>query len=211
MIIYGNMRYEDFLTVIQKYPLFGDEVLLSLGETPSNCRLQLTRWAQKGKVLRLKRGLYTLPAHLSKIPFSLRWLANTLYSPSYISLEYALSLYDLIPERVHPVTSVTLLKTAKFSNPLGIFAYRHIKKELFFGFTETKDEHQRLILTATPEKALLDYVYYFPRWQSTSEFLEESIRLQGLENLSKKWLRKYADRFQSKKIAGAAQLFLKRM
>jgi hypothetical protein len=53
-------------------------------------------------------------------------IANPLYGPSYISLEYALSYYGLIPERVESITSVTTKRSKKFITPLGSFSYEHI-------------------------------------------------------------------------------------
>lgn len=197
------MKLETLFIAARKLPVFGDE--LGAGH------LQLSRWARSGKILRLKRGVYTLPDANRRAPFSTPWLANTLYSPSYLSLETMLSWYDMIPERVAQMTSITTLKTAKFQNALGVFAYRHIQPRLFTGFEETKDENGTAVLMATPEKALLDYIYLYPHWQSTPDFLENNIRLQQLDQLRKKWLRHWAELFGSKKIQQATELILKLM
>jgi len=202
------MNYDLFVAAVEAYPLFGTDVLSTLKGSSAGWQLQLTRWAKQGKVLRLKRGLYTLPASRRKGPLSLRWLANTLYSPSYLSLEYVLSWHDLIPERVSAITSVTPRKTQTFENPLGHFVYQTLKQELFFGFEEREDEHQTRILMATPEKALLDYIYLYPRWKSTSEFAEQNIRLQNMDSLNKKLLKKYAKKFCSPKITRAVEVLL---
>jgi hypothetical protein len=83
-------------------------------------------------------------------------IAFRLYSPSYISLEKALSVYGIIPEMVYGITSVTPKTTREFRNKFGDFTYRHIKPTLFFGYREDKE---RRCLMAEPEKALLDYLY----------------------------------------------------
>lgn len=194
------MKLETLLDTANRLPVFGDELCAS--------HLQLSRWAKAGKIIRLKRGLYTLPPARRPLPFSTPWLANTLYSPSYLSLETMLSWYDLIPERVTQTTSITTLKTAQFKNALGIFVYRHIKPQLFAGFEETKDEHGVAVLMATPEKALLDYIYFYPHWRSTPEFVENNIRLQQLEQLRPKWMLHWSQLFQSKKMEKATQLLL---
>lgn len=197
------MKLETLLNSARRLPVFGDEV----------CRnpLQLSRWSRSGKVIRLKRGLYTLPPDQQRTPFSTLWLANTLYSPSYLSLETMLSWYDMIPERVAQTTSVTTLKTAQYKNAFGVFVYRHIKPQLFTGFEESKDKYGAIVLMATPEKSLLDYIYFYPHWQSTEDFFENNIRLQQLDQLRKKWLRHWSGCFQSKKIFQATQLILKLM
>lgn len=205
------MRLETLINAARHLPTFGDELCVTLGASPQACRLQLSRWTRAGKIIRLKRGLYTLPPATRPPPFSTRWLGNTLYSPSYLSLETMLSWYDLIPERVTPNTSVTTLKTAQFQNALGMFVYRHIKPQLFTGFEETRDEHGAAVLMATPEKALLDYIYLYPHWQSTPEFVEENVRLQQIDQLRRKWLLHWSAIFQSKKMDQAAQLLIKMM
>lgn len=202
------MKYDGVLAAVKAYPCFGEDVLSTLGGSKAGRRLQLSRWSRAGKVIRLKRGLYCLPPGKGGPDFSMRWLANTLYSPSYLSLEFMLSWYDMIPERVHTITSVTTMKTARFENSLGRFVYRHLKPALFFGFEEGRDEFDSPILMATPEKALLDYVYLTATWQSNPEYLDKNLRLQQLDQVDKKRLRQFAKRFASKKVSRAAELFL---
>lgn len=208
MINYRNMRYDEFVAQTKGFPFFSEEVLNTLSWKKESRGPQLCRWTKTGKLLRLKRGLYSLPENYRVAPFSMRWLANSLYSPSYISLEYALSWYDLIPERVYSLTSITPLKTATQTNPLGEFIYRNLKNELFFGFEELLDEFQKPILMATREKALLDFIYLASPWEISEEFLEESARLQQLDTLDKRRLKDYADKFKSKKISQSTKLIL---
>lgn len=205
------MTFEAFSRRVRDFAVFGDEVFAETGESPSHRHLQLSRWAKKEKVIRLKRGLYTLSEEFRKAPLSLRWLANVLYSPSYLSLEYMLSWYDMIPERVTAITSISILKTATFRNRLGTFSYRTLKRRLFFGFEEIQDEFHQPILVATPEKALLDSIYLTPQWENSDQFLEKNIRLQQLEQLEKKRLKKFAARFHSKKIDRATDLILEKL
>ncbi len=58
-------------------------------------------------------------------------LANLIYGPSYISLEYALQYWGLIPERVETVTSITGKRNKFFTTPLGNFSYRYLHKSKF--------------------------------------------------------------------------------
>lgn len=203
------MIYEDFVKKTRGMAVFGDDLFSLFPGSKGYWRLALNRWAKQGKVIRLKRGLYTLPEDVRKVSLSLRWLANALYSPSYLSLEYLLSWYELIPERVYAVTSVALNKTQTFQNSLGQFVYRHLKKELFWGFRAGRDEFQREVLMAFPEKALLDFIYLNAEWEPTLSFMEKNIRLQGLENLQKKRLKEFGLKFGSKKISAAVSFLLK--
>lgn len=203
-----EMNYDAFTAVAARYPVFGEDVLSTFGGSKAARHLQLNRWLKKGKLMRLKRGIYTLPGERRRVQFSSQWLANTLYSPSYLSLEYALSWYDMLPERVTIITSVSRLKTAKFTNPLGTFVYHSIRRELFFGFEEVFDMFQKPVLMATREKALLDYVYFRDDWESDRKFIEENIRLQQIDALKPKKLKDCAKRFGSKKISAAVDVLL---
>ena len=202
------MKYDQLLALVKAFPVFSNDLGSIVGEAPQATEVQLSRWVKASKVIRLKRGLYTLPEAARSKLFSREWLANTLYSPSYLSLEFMLARYDLIPERVTLFTSVSTLKTAQFQNPLGQFHYRHLKQNLFFGFEEHEDEFHAKVLMATPEKALLDYIYLHPHWEFSEQFLEQNIRLQLLGQLRKSWLKNYGERFASKKMSRAVEVLI---
>lgn len=203
-----EMNYDEFAARHRDLALFGSG---SAREERGSHALQLTRWVKSGKLLRLKRGVYTLPIDRRRARFSLPWLANTLYSPSYLSLEFVLSYHDLIPERVQAFTSVTRLKTATFQNPLGRFIYRHVKPALFFGFEEITDEHGTRVLMATPEKALLDLLYLRTAWEPTMDFFADDLRLQQLDQLRASRLTQCVVPYRSKKMAAAVQVLLRLM
>ncbi|MBF5059620.1 hypothetical protein [Candidatus Neptunochlamydia vexilliferae] len=68
--------------------------------------------------------------------YSLEILANKIYGPSYVSLEYALAYYGMIPEHVVEVTSVTSKRKRLYNTPVGRFSYTPIPLSLYgVGFT----------------------------------------------------------------------------
>lgn len=110
-------------------------------------------------------------------PF-LYYTANELYRPSYVSMESALSRYNIIPEGVFQVSSCTTLKTNSFDTPIGNFSYRHLKPSLFFGYRlEEWGEYRYTI--AEPEKALIDYLYLHHEVKEPKDF--EALRWNPLE------------------------------
>lgn len=115
----------------------------------------LSRKVKQGKLLRLKRNLYCFT---NKIP-SEYLIANILYQPSYLSLEFALSYYSIIPESVYTITSVTTKPTREFTATNRVFSYQTIKKEAYCGYVPIKINNST-ILIASPEKALADYLYF---------------------------------------------------
>jgi len=106
-------------------------------------------------ISRLKRGVYAFSLN----PPTKFEIANRLYRPSYISFETALSYYNIIPEIVYVVTSVTTKRTKEFSAQNSVFKYYKIKKRLFFGY-QPQMVKGKTILVAEKEKALLDYIYF---------------------------------------------------
>lgn len=167
--------------------------------------VQLNHWVQQGELVRIVRGMYTLPAGQRRASLDPQWLANAIYSPSYISLEYALSYYGLIPDAVGTITSVTTRKTAQFSTPMGRYQYRHVKPVDFFGFTtiKTPESNQEYWL-ASPEKAVIDFIHLcVPRGTSAEpELFLEGYRFQNLVTLNKKKFVELYDRFSIKKTTG---------
>ncbi len=82
-------------------------------------------------------------------------IANFLVSPSYISLESALSYYGMIDQFPYRITSITIHKSLELKVRGKIFSYSKIKKDLFTGFVKIDD-----FLIATRGKAVSDYKYF---------------------------------------------------
>lgn len=110
---------------------------------------------KKGSIARLKAGIFTL----ANIPLSDFTIANRLYFPSYISLDTALSYYNIIPETVYSITSVTSKTTKEFEAASKSFSYYKIKKETFVGYEAVKLDNN-IVYLALPEKALADMLYF---------------------------------------------------
>lgn len=154
-----------------------------LGASEMSVRFLLTRAHQRGDVVKLRRELYVLPDH----PASDLELANRLYLPSYISFEYALAYYHLIPEAVYEVTSATTRTSRRFEALGKVFTYRHLKASAFTGYRSEKVVG-RVVLIAEPEKAVVDSLYFVSLGKlSLPERLDISMlqpdRLQAWANL----------------------------
>jgi len=123
-------------------------------------RDKITNLINKGQIIRVKKGLYIFGQDYRKRPYSREIIANLIYGPSYISQDYALSYYGLIPERVETLTCVTTGRTRKFDTPVGMFTYLMIPLEAFqVGMARIELQDGGSFLIATPEKALVDKIY----------------------------------------------------
>ncbi len=115
----------------------------------------LETYTEKKLFTRIKKGLYGIENHLPDE----KEIANIIYKPSYISLEYALAKYSIIPEMVYSITSVTTKPTREFYIKSKPFSFLKIKKQAFTGYLFVK-EKKHGILIAEPEKAFVDYLYF---------------------------------------------------
>lgn len=118
-------------------------------------RFFLHRLKKQGYIIRLRRGLYQL--YNDRVPDL--YIANKLYEPSYISLDFALSYHNIISETVYEITSVSTKTTRRFKVLGKLFTYRHIKKSAFTGYVPNK-LNGLTFLIAEPEKAFVDLNYF---------------------------------------------------
>lgn len=190
------MTFTEFYQTLEKnkYYVFSFEDIVSFfpGEKKSSLKKIVYRWKLKNLISALKRGLYELsyPKNLVIPDF---YIANRMYSPSYISLETALSNYSIIPEVSMAVTSITTKPTRKFKNSHGLFMYHTIKPEAFNGYYAEK--HGIFdVLIAEPEKAVIDYLY-FKSYDKKFSFEEERLDKNILSKLRKVKLQKYAKQY----------------
>ena len=97
-------------------------------------------------------------------------VANKIYEPSYVSLESALAYYEVIPETVLGVTSVSSRKTKQYESTWGVFSYRSVKPQYMIGYQVIENSPGNKFKIASLEKALLDYLYLNSDIQSIADF-----------------------------------------
>lgn len=109
----------------------------------------------KDLLIKLRNGLYASRLN----PPSEMEIANRLLAPSYISFEYALSRYGIIPESAYSITSATTKITREFTAQGKVYEYNKIKPIAYRGY-RTEKQGSATVLIAEPEKALADYLYF---------------------------------------------------
>lgn len=175
------MKWQDLLTLVGSEPVFSSTFLMAGDRSRVDIQLQLSRWVKAGKLYQLKRGLYVLAEPYRKVSPHPFLLANRIKNASYVSLQSALAWYDLIPEYVPVITSVSTTRTNSFHTHEGVFLYRHIKIPLFNGYESVELQDRQAVFLALPEKALLDLIYLMPHSESW-EYLKE-LRLQNMDRI----------------------------
>lgn len=137
---------------------------------------------KSGELIRLKRNLFVVNPELSGKETDVRLCANHLFGPSYVSFQWALRYYGMIPERVFLMTSATTKRARYFETPIGNFRYIQVPASYFPVGVECREEMGVSFLIATREKALCDTIFldYFVPNQSVKSlavYLEEDMRL----------------------------------
>jgi hypothetical protein len=197
------MDFTRLLEIIGDEPVFDTGLLLAGDVDPNHIRRQLSRWTKTGRILQLKRGLYTLAPPYQKVkphPFS---VANRMVHGSYVSCQSALAYYGLIPETVPMTISVSNSRPRRWDTSLGVFVFRNIKLELLFGYTFQDLGGGYRAFVALPEKALLDLIHLTPGGDGEA-YLNE-LRLQNLERLNLSVLKGLAEESARPKLMRAAE------
>ena len=200
------MKFEEFLKHYNNTQLINSSTFTLFSNSPKDLRRQVRYWSKNGYLIQIKKGVYILNDQFRKKDPSALFIANFLVSPSYLSLEYALGCYGLIPEKVTTYTSITTKKTAIFCNPLGRFTYNSVKESLFFGYKKETDNNQPYFI-ALPERAILDFLYFKKGIKGDFEEFE-SFRFQNLEIIDTKRLASFSLNY-NKKTKNICNSFIK--
>lgn len=122
-----------------------------------NPRVKLNHLLKIKALIRVKKGIYIFGKNFARQPYSSEVLANMIYGPSYVSLEWACQYHRLIPEKVTTIASITTGRSKRFQTPIGLFTYDHLSVRAFsVGVTLAKFSDNQQALIATKEKALAD-------------------------------------------------------
>ena len=168
----------------------------------SNPQTKLGRLVKSGNFFPIIRGLYETDINRAGY-----LLAESIYSPSYLSFDFALSFHGLIPEAVYSYTSATFEKRKKkiYRTSFGNFYYRDVPSDVFYLEVISLHEDGYYFKMASPEKALCDKIYSVAPVRSLkriAELLEEDLRIDRseLERLNIKTIEELAPLYHSSNV-----------
>jgi hypothetical protein len=125
------------------------------GETSFNSlNKRLNYFVRTGKIMNPRRGIYAKPA------YNPEELACTIYTPSYISLDYVLQKSGIIFQYDSRTTVISYLSRS-IEVEGRIFIYRKIKGEILVN-TAGINRLESHVNIASPERAFLDMLYLDP-------------------------------------------------
>lgn len=173
-----------------------------------------------GYIVRIKRGLYAVAPRFRRGIFPVEVLANRIYWPSYVSLEWALAFHNLIPETPRQITSVAMRNSPssrmkRFHTPEGIFTYKYIPAGAYSrgvgSYEAPFGDGVTLFAMGFPEKALADKVFFekglSPVISEMREYLMDNLRIEetALSELDYILMEEIADGYRSRKIEALAR------
>lgn len=162
---------------------FNHSTLLSVFKKYRRPNDKISRMLSSGEIIPIKRGLYVLGDAFRTEEISQPLIANLLYGPSYVSLDFALAYYGLIPETVFEVSSMTTGRARVFDTSFGRFSYVRSHASLYsIGIQMQRNSDGSCFLIASPEKALCDKIMFTKKLRATSvksmmAFLVEDLRI----------------------------------
>ncbi len=196
--------------------VFSHEMVSSILEKSfSNVNEKISNLIKNGDLIRLKKGFYTFSKPYQTKAIDLISAANMLYTPSYVSFDYALSFYGMIPERVSEITSATSKNEKLFETPIGRFSYKKVSIEAYsLGVDWIYDDIEGGKFIATPEKALCDKIKYDRgigtlTKTSMSEYLKYDLRLYIAKPLNYELIEIIAKAYKSRNLKTLATLVKK--
>ena len=177
---------------------------------PDLDKRRLFEWKKKGYIVKIRNEWYCLPEFL-KEPDSPWIISNLVHAPSYISLESALNYYGLIPEGVFMTTSVTTKRPLRMDIAGHHYSYSCIKKILFGGYNLVEATRlKRKIRIADFEKAVVDFFYFHPEYNSNRTISELRFNEPVLRaNLNKDRLYRYLNQYNNNALNDRIEQMLK--
>jgi hypothetical protein len=177
--------YKDIRTVYK----LKDIALLVGEENFGSLNQKLNYHVSTGKLFSPRKGIY------AKSGYNKNELACTIFTPSYISLEFVLQKAGIIFQFDSRITAISYLSR---SIEIGdqTYLYRKLKNELLIN-TEGIDRQANQINIATPERAFLDILY-----------LNKEYYFDNLNPLNKELIYKLLPMFQSKILEKKAGKYL---
>ena len=177
----------DFREIVKKYaeaPISRHLILelLSDYQSPND---KISELLKSKELISIRRGLYITGPKMDLPTPEPFLIANHLRGPSYVSLESALSYWNMIPERVYEISSVSIKTSKLYKTPVGRFGYQQLKIPYYsYGIKNIEYSPKQTMLVASPEKALCDKVVLTPQIylrsiKQTQEFLMEDLRMDS--------------------------------
>lgn len=116
----------------------------------------LARLTSARHLIHLRRGIWAFKDRVKLLALP-EYLTSPF--PSYVSLQSALYHHGMISQIPMITYAVSIARTKRYATPLGVVSVHHVQPSFFFGFESIGGGTAKM---ATPEKALIDFLYLSP-------------------------------------------------
>jgi len=152
------MKFEDTIEDFAGQPLTR-QILLNILKEYRRPYDKMSELVHQKAIIPIKRGIYIAGPALKIATPEPFLLANHLHGPSYVSMQTALSHWQLIPERVYEISSVTTGHSKTYDTPLGRFSYTHLELPYYsYGQQQITLAKNQVALIGSPEKSICDTI-----------------------------------------------------
>lgn len=171
----------------------------------------ISRLVKAGELVRLKKGFFLIAEKIKETPVPYEQIANLMNGPSYISFEWALSFYKIIPEGVYVVTSASTSRSKTYNTPVGTFDYIHLSHQRYAIGIDQKENAAGRFLIATPEKALADLIHLKGNKLEGNDLMLDLLEARRMDEdllkaLNKKHLFEIASSYRSKSVMNLVKI-----
>ena len=188
--------------------IFSLEMLRQKYANYANPDDKIYRLVKSNQLFPISKGIYEDDRSASG-----QYLASSIYGPSYLSFDYALAYYGLIPETAYVYTSATFEKKKKkiYTNMFGTFTYADVPSNVFPLGIVIIENNGYVMHIATPEKALCDKLYSLPPVKNQKELkalLFENLRIDEtiLYTLNFNDITSLSEQYKSNNVRALARL-----
>ena len=205
-----DVVFEQFLTDWPLCVLKDVDIATIFPNEPARRYAAVNRALKKKLLIWLRRGVYVIGKPFQKTLPGTFQLAHTIYGPSYISFESALSYHQWIPEAVYTTTCATSKRASDFETPLGLFSYKHVPNHLCYLGVQRSGSGSEAFLIAHPWKAIADHYYVNNRnWQSLNDIhLDLRIEIEDMREADTTILKSLSEHYKSSKVRNFLQIIL---
>lgn len=165
------------------------DAAVCLGISNVHASKMLNRLFVSGHLLHIGRGLWGVKG---KVDILTLCQYVTVPFLNYVSLQSALYRHGIISQIPSVTYVVSLARTRRILTPLGVISVHRIHPSFFFGFEVPVSGGPQI---ATPEKALIDFLYFYPARSKLFRALPE-VELPG--SFSMRRARAMIDKVRSK-------------
>lgn len=187
------MNFSKFQTELRPLLVFNSRDIWKVD--PEFNPVNLSNWQSNGYITKLGKGLYTFVDYIVEKEL-LFFASNKIIDPSYVSCESALSYYGIL-RMEGPTVSVNSVKSHTYRSDDGGYKFHKTKPSLMKDYILVL-YNQHFFKIATQEKAIVDFFFFNPRYQTKEQIKQLPFDTERLDNQSLQKIQRISNEYDNK-------------